>query len=154
MPAPETRLRRNRAARRPHRAVSGSRADGGASAWYTAAYTSRGRAGTARLRSSWRTGASSKETVVVFAESGVELWMDHTALTGFAARCSELLSTHGSDGRTPRKLTHYRPLYDSIASGNPDPVLDFDTATRITERHHAAATTGAPARTPAARPSR
>lgn len=122
--------------------VSGSEADGGASAWYTAAYTSRGRTGTARLRSSWRTGASSKETVVAFAESGVELWMDHTALTGFAARGTELLATHGSDGRTPRKITHYRPLYDSIASGKPDPVLDFDTAVRITELHHAAAVDG------------
>ena len=117
--------------------VSGSQADGGASAWYTAAYTSRGMPGTARLRSSWRTGASSKETVLSFAESGVEMWIDHTAMTGFAARNSELLSTHGSDGRTPRKIAHYRPLYDTLASGVPDAVLGFDTAVMITEIHHA-----------------
>ncbi|MFJ5674161.1 Gfo/Idh/MocA family protein [Streptomyces sp. NPDC093097] len=118
--------------------VTGSQADGGASAWYTAAYTSRGTTGTARLRSSWHTGTSSKETVVTFAESGVEMWIDHTAMTGFAARNSELLSTHGSDGRTPRKIAHYRPLYDSIASGTPDAVLGFPTAVQITELHHVA----------------
>jgi predicted dehydrogenase len=118
--------------------VSGSQADGGASAWYTAAYASRGTTGTARLHSSWRTGASSKETVLTFGESGVEMWIDHTAMTGFAARNSRLLSTHGSDGRTPRKVAHYRPLYDSIASGTPDAVLGFHTAATITELHHAA----------------
>lgn len=122
--------------------VSGAQSDGGASAWYTAAYTSRGTTGTARLRSSWRTGASSKETVLSFAESGVEMWIDHTAMTGFAARGGELLSTHGSDGRTPRKVAHYRPLYDSIASGTPDAVLSFRTAATITELHHAAVAEG------------
>lgn len=117
--------------------ISRSQADGGASAWCTVGYTSRGTPGTARLRSSWRTGASSKETVLTFAGSGVELWIDHTAMTGFAARNSELLSTHGSDGRTPRKIAHYRPLYGSIASGVPDAVLGFHTAATITEVHHA-----------------
>lgn len=122
--------------------VSGGQADGGASAWHTVAYTSRGTTGTARLRSSWRTGASSKETVLSFAESGVEVWIDHTAMTGFAARGSRLLSTHGSDGRTPRKVAHYRPLYDSIASGTPDTVLGFRTAATITELHRAATAPG------------
>jgi predicted dehydrogenase len=60
--------------------TSGQQSDGGASAWHTAAYTSRGVVGTARLHSSWRTGASSKETVLSFAEAGVEVWIDHTAI--------------------------------------------------------------------------
>jgi predicted dehydrogenase len=119
------------------RLLSGSQSDGGASAWHTVAYTSRGTTGRARLRSSWRTGASSKETALSFAESGVEVWIDHTAMTGFAAQNSELLSTHGSDGRTPRKIAHYRPLYDSLFSSAPDVVLGFDMAATITELQHA-----------------
>lgn len=119
--------------------VSGHQSDRGASAWYTVGYSSRGTAGTARLRSSWRTGASSKETALSLAGSGVEVWIDHTAMTGFAARGDRLLATYGSDGRTPRKIAHYRPLYDSIASAAPDPVLCFPAASTITALHHAAA---------------
>ncbi|MFE9663591.1 MULTISPECIES: Gfo/Idh/MocA family protein [unclassified Streptomyces] len=118
--------------------VSGDRRlDGGASAWATFAYRSRGAVGTARLRSSWLTGSSSKETVLAFDRSGVEVWMDHTSMTGFAARDTELLATHGNDGRTPRKVAHYRPLYASLLSGHPDPVLGFDTAETVTELHGA-----------------
>ncbi|MFJ4920027.1 Gfo/Idh/MocA family protein [Streptomyces sp. NPDC088725] len=110
--------------------------DGGASAWCTASYRSRGTVGTARLRSSWLTGYSSKESALTFGRSGVELWIDHTAMTGFAARDGELLATHGDDGATPRKIAHYRPLYASLLSGSPDPVLGFATAETITEIHH------------------
>ncbi len=112
--------------------------DGGASAWCTAEYRSRGTPGLARLRTSWLTGSSSKETALVLDESGVELWIDHTAMTGFAARHGDLLATHGNDGSTPRKVAHYRPLYESLLSERPDEVLDFATTTTITELHHAA----------------
>ncbi|TVL93684.1 Gfo/Idh/MocA family protein [Streptomyces sp. SAJ15] len=95
--------------------------DGGASAWCTAAYRSCGTEGTARLRTSWLTGSSSKETVLGFGRSGVEMWIDHTAMTGFAAEDGRLLATHGSDGRTPRKIAHYRPLYESLLSDRPRP---------------------------------
>ncbi|GGP65184.1 Gfo/Idh/MocA family protein [Saccharothrix coeruleofusca] len=111
--------------------------DGGATSWGTARYRSRGRTGTARLRTSWLAGSSSKETVLVLAESGVELWLDHTALTGFAAREGELLATCDTDGRTPRKIAHYRPLYDSLLSAAPDPVLGFELTERITAVHRA-----------------
>ncbi|MEV5685750.1 Gfo/Idh/MocA family oxidoreductase [Streptomyces sp. NPDC052164] len=113
------------------------RMDDGASSWATFAYRSRGAVGTARLRSSWLTGSSSKETVLAFGGSGVEIWIDHTSMTGFAARGSSLLATHGNDGRTPRKVAHYRPLYESLLSGSPDPVLSFDTAATVTELHSA-----------------
>ncbi|MEU1421252.1 Gfo/Idh/MocA family oxidoreductase [Kitasatospora sp. NPDC005751] len=116
---------------------SGQQTDDGASAWCTAEYRSRDVPGTARLRSSWLTGSSSKESSLTFGHSGVEIWIDHTAMTGFAARGGELIATHGHDGRTPRKVAHYRPLYESLLSGRPDPVLGFDAAVTITGIHQA-----------------
>ncbi|HEV8563027.1 MAG TPA: Gfo/Idh/MocA family oxidoreductase [Actinophytocola sp.] len=109
--------------------------DGGASGWATFTFRSGDATGTARLRTSWLTGASSKETVLTCGRTGVEIWIDHTAMTGFAVRGSTLLATHGNDGRTPRKVAHYRPLYQSLLSGQPDPVLAFGTAAAITELH-------------------
>ncbi|PJE98244.1 hypothetical protein CUT44_08215 [Streptomyces carminius] len=122
----------------PTALTSARQLDDGASAWCVCEYRSRGTVGTARLRTSWLTGSSSKETALVFGEAGVEVWIDHTAMTGFAARGGELLATYGNDGRTPRKVAHYRPLYESLLSGSPDPVLSFDTAAALTELHHAA----------------
>lgn len=112
-------------------------ADGGASAWCAVEFRSRGETGTARLRSSWLTGSSSKESSLVFGRSGVEVWIDHTAMTGFAARGGELLAAFGTDGRTGRKIAHYRPLYAGLLSGRPDPVLGFEAAERIAEIHRA-----------------
>ncbi|MFJ1708398.1 Gfo/Idh/MocA family protein [Kitasatospora sp. NPDC088346] len=117
--------------------TSARETDSGASAWCTVDFRSRGEVGTARLRSSWLTGSSSKESSLVFGRSGVEVWIDHTAMTGFAARGDDLLATFGTDGRTPRKVAHYSPLYDSLLSGRPDPVLGFDTAATITSIHGA-----------------
>ncbi|MFD0399663.1 Gfo/Idh/MocA family protein [Kitasatospora sp. NPDC059811] len=118
--------------------TSARQLDGGASAWCTAEYRSRGESGTARLRSSWLTGSSSKESSLVLGRAGVEVWIDHTSMTGFAARDGDLLAAFGTDGRTARKVAHYRPLYESLLSDRPDPVLGFDAAARITEIHHAA----------------
>ncbi|MFJ3217540.1 Gfo/Idh/MocA family protein [Kitasatospora sp. NPDC086801] len=118
--------------------TSARQLDGGASAWCTAEYRSRGESGTARLRSSWLTGSSSKESTLVFGRAGVDVWIDHTSMTGFAARDGDLLAAFGTDGRTPRKVAHYRPLYESLLSDRPDLVLGFDAAARITEIHHAA----------------
>ncbi|MFE2110507.1 Gfo/Idh/MocA family oxidoreductase [Kitasatospora sp. NPDC059463] len=115
--------------------ASARQSDGGASAWCTVAFRSRGEAGTARLRSSWLTGSSSKESSLVLGRSGVEIWIDHTAMTGFAAREGELLAAFGNDGRTARKVAHYRPLYASLLSGRPDAVLGFDAAATITAIH-------------------
>ncbi|MFH9353769.1 Gfo/Idh/MocA family protein [Kitasatospora sp. NPDC017646] len=116
--------------------TSARQTDGGASAWCTVGFRSRGEIGSARLRSSWLTGSSSKESSLVLGRSGVEVWIDHTAMTGFAARKGELLASFGNDGRTERKVAHYRPLYANLLSDRPDPVLGFDTAATITEIHH------------------
>ncbi|MFD4998053.1 Gfo/Idh/MocA family protein [Streptomyces buecherae] len=117
--------------------TSARQLDDGASAWCTAAFRSRGATGSARLRTSWRTGSSSKETALTFGHGDVELWIDHTAMTGFAARGDTLLASYGNDGQTPRKIAHYRPLYASLLSADPDPVLGFETAVTVTELHHA-----------------
>jgi len=108
----------------------------GASAWCTAAYEHRGETGTARLRTSWLTGASSKESVLTL-DRGVEVWIDHTAMTGFAARGTDLLATFDSDTEPPRKIAHYRPLYETLLSGADDPVLRFETAATVTRLLHA-----------------
>jgi predicted dehydrogenase len=109
----------------------------GASAWCTAAYEHRGDAGTARLRTSWLTGSSSKESVLTLGRAGVEVWIDHTAMTGFAARGSDLVATFDSDTEPPRKIAHYRPLYETLLSGADDPVLRFETAATVTRLLHA-----------------
>ncbi|MFK4272599.1 Gfo/Idh/MocA family protein [Streptomyces milbemycinicus] len=118
--------------------TSAQQMDNGASAWCTCEYRSRGTVGTARLHSSWLTGSSSKKTTLTFGRSNVEIWIDHTAMTGFATHDGRLLEAYGNDGRTPRKVAHYQPLYESLLSGRPDPVLSFGTAATITELHHAA----------------
>ncbi|WP_169983776.1 MULTISPECIES: Gfo/Idh/MocA family protein [unclassified Microbispora] len=110
--------------------------DGGASAWATCEFRSRGRTGLASLRSSWLTGESSKGTTLTLGETDVEVVIDHTANTGFAAQAGTLLAAYGHDGRTPRKTARHRPLYESLLSGAPDPVLGFDTTAKITELHH------------------
>ncbi|GAA1932016.1 hypothetical protein GCM10009716_44070 [Streptomyces sodiiphilus] len=116
--------------------TSAEEMDSGASAWRVYRYRSAATEGSARLRTSWLTGSSSKETVLR-TRSGVEIWIDHTAMTGFAADGGTLLATHGNNGRVSRKVAHYRPLYESLLSDHPDPVLGFRTAAAITELHQA-----------------
>lgn len=103
----------------------------GATAWCTVGYRSNGDTGTAALRTSWQTVASSKRTTLYFDQSGVELWLDHTAVTGFVTQHGELLDQFVNDGTTPRKLAHYRPLWASFLADAPDPVLGFATAADV-----------------------
>lgn len=89
--------------------------------------------GTALLRASWEAVASSKRTTVELGRSGFEIWLDHTAVTAFITRDGEVQEALGNDGQTPRKIAHYRPLYDSLLSHAPDPILGFDTAASVVE---------------------
>jgi predicted dehydrogenase len=106
--------------------------DNGAAAWATAHYRSRGATGLARLRTSWLTGSSSKRTTLRLAEADIEIWLDHTAMTGFAARGDQLLATHDNDGQTPRKVAHYRPLYEPILADASETALTLDAARIVT----------------------
>lgn len=107
--------------------------DGGTTSWSTVGFRAGGTTGTARLLTNWQTGASSKRTTIELGRSGVELWLDHTAMTGFAVGGERLLSRHVNDGATPRKVAHYRPLYESVLSADPDPILGLDTAVRVVQ---------------------
>ena len=105
--------------------------DNGATSWCTAGFRSAGETGTAALRTSWQAVASSKRTTLYLEQSGVEVWLDHTAVTGFVTRHGELLDQHVNDGSTPRKLAHYRPLWESFLADTPDPILGFDAAAHV-----------------------
>jgi predicted dehydrogenase len=119
------------------RGASTVEVDNGESAWTVLPHRSRGQAGVTRLHSSWRTGSSSKKTTLRHAGSGVEIWADHTAMTALITQGRHLLGAYGNDGRTPRKIAHYRPLYESLLSDQPDQVLRLDTAAMIGEIQHA-----------------
>jgi predicted dehydrogenase len=110
---------------------------GGASAWRNVDFRSRGTIGRALLRTSWQAAASSKRTTLVLGDSGVEVWLDHTAVTAFATHHGRLVASLVNDGLTPRKTAHYRPLYESLLSEAPDPVLGFETAVQVVRLLHA-----------------
>lgn len=107
--------------------------DGGASAWCTVGFRSGTTAGSALLRTSWQAVASSKKTTLELAEPGIEIWLDHTALTGVVERDSQVSESLVNDGLTPRKIAHYRPLYENLLSDKPDPILGFDAASSVVE---------------------
>lgn len=109
----------------------------GAAAWCTAHYRSHSTTGTARLRTSWLTGASSKRTTLTLAHTNTEIWIDHTAMTGFAVRGTELLARYDTDGTTPRKIAHYQPIYDTILKGGSDPAMTYESAKLVTRLLHA-----------------
>jgi predicted dehydrogenase len=112
---------------------------GGASAWCNVDFLSRGAPGTALLRTSWQAVASSKRTTIELGQSGVEIWLDNTAVTAFVARGGEVLDSLVNDGLTARKMAHYRPLYESLLSETPDHVVGLETAARVVTLLHAAA---------------
>jgi predicted dehydrogenase len=108
--------------------------NGGASSWCTATFRS-GESGettgTALLRTSWEAVASSKRTTLYLDHSGTEIWLDQTAVTAVALQHGAVVDQLTNDARTPRKIAHYQPLYESLLSATPDPLLSFTTAARI-----------------------
>lgn len=107
--------------------------DDGAAAWCTARFTRAGRSGSARFRTSWLTGSSSKHASIRLGESGVEVLIDNTALTGIATRGPSLIAALDNDGTVPRKIAHYRPLYETVLSNSEDEALSLETAVHLTE---------------------
>lgn len=101
--------------------------------WHTATFHSDGTSGMVRLLTGWQTGSSSKRSSFELGQSGVELWLDHTAMTAFAVRDGQLLALTDSDGGTGRKVAHYRPLYESLFSDCPDEVMGIDAASAIVQ---------------------
>jgi predicted dehydrogenase len=109
---------------------------GGATCWCTATFSSDGTSGRALLRTSWEAAESSKRTTIRLDHSGTEIRLDHTAVTGFVVQGGELVAERTDDGRMPRMLTHYLPLYRSLLLPDPDPILGFDAACAIVELLH------------------
>jgi predicted dehydrogenase len=109
--------------------------DDGARAHVTGRFRcGRGRPGRVLLVSSWLAADSSKRTVLAFDDGDAEVWLDHTAVTGMLVRHGEVVAWLDDDGTTPRKVAHYRPLYASVLSDDPDPVLRLDTAAAVVRR--------------------
>jgi predicted dehydrogenase len=79
---------------------------------------------------SWLAPDSSKATTLEF-EDGTLLWLDHTAVTGVALRNGQPIEWFETDGLVPRKVLHYRALYESLLSPNPDRALRFDFAADV-----------------------
>ncbi len=89
-----------------------------------------GMVGTAFLCASWHAIASSKKTTIKMS-SGVEFWLDHTAVAGYVFDGSSVLTTLKNQGEITRKMSHYIPLYNSLFSGQPDMLLTADMARKI-----------------------
>jgi predicted dehydrogenase len=106
---------------------------GGATCWCTAGFRSGEGTGAALLRASWEAIASSKGTTLDLSETGTGIWLDHTAVTALVIHDGSVVGALVNDGRTPRKVAHYRPLYASLLSDAPDPLLGFTVAERVTE---------------------
>jgi predicted dehydrogenase len=106
------------------------RAEGDLTSWVHGTF---GREGEGRLTlaASWRAAGTSKQTRVETVE-GVVLWLDHTAMTVHVTLGSMLLATRQDPGELSRKVAHYRPLYETILSGQPDDILRLEAAERIT----------------------
>jgi predicted dehydrogenase len=101
-----------------HRGVAGGTVSGG---------------GTVTLLASWRAADSSKRTVLSYADD-VEVWLDHTAVTGVVLRGGRPVAWLENDGTTPRKVAHYRPLYEALLSGKDDALLRYDAGRRVVEQ--------------------
>jgi predicted dehydrogenase len=66
------------------------------------------------LMTSWHVTDASRKTAISFL-SGAELVMDHHAVAGYLVRQDGSFGeVFGSDGRVPRRETHYRNMYRSF----------------------------------------
>jgi predicted dehydrogenase len=89
-----------------------------------------GRAGSFAAMTSWLAPDSSKKTTLEY-EDGTRLWLDHTAVTGVALRDDRPVEWFETDGLVPRKVLHYRALYQSLLSEDPARALRFDFAAEV-----------------------
>jgi hypothetical protein len=87
--------------------------------------------GTTTLVSSWRAGDSSKQTSVAFP-GGVEVRLDHTAMTGLLLAEGRVVEHLGYTGAVGRKAAHYRGLYADVLSSAPSRLSSLELAAEIT----------------------
>jgi predicted dehydrogenase len=88
--------------------------------------------GSATLASNWWTGDSSKQTVLRWS-AGNELYLDHTAMTGFALVDGRVREHVGHDGRVDRKTAHYAAMYAALFAGSADHLLGLSLARSVAD---------------------
>jgi predicted dehydrogenase len=94
--------------------------------------------GTGFLASNWCTGSSSKQTFLQW-DSGRELVLDHTAMTGIALEADRPVEHFGNDGSVDRKVAHYAAMYDAFLTGQAPDLLSLGFAREIAQVLHSAA---------------
>jgi len=73
----------------------------------------------ALILTSWHVTAPTRTTRIRYT-SGAELVMDHHAVAGYVLEQGTVSEFFGSDGRVPRRESHYRALYDwLLVAGKP-----------------------------------
>ncbi len=88
--------------------------------------------GSATLSTNWWTGASSKQTVMRWAD-GRELFLDHTAMTGLVLEGGRAREHLGNDGTVDRKTAHYSAMYRAVFAGTDAELLGYRLACEIAE---------------------
>ena len=88
--------------------------------------------GSATLVTNWWTGDSSKQTVLRW-QTGAELFLDHTAMTGFAVVDGHVQEHLGHDGTVDRKTAHYSAMYAALLSGREERLLGLPLARAVAE---------------------
>jgi predicted dehydrogenase len=88
--------------------------------------------GAATLASNWWTGDSSKQTVLRW-QSGHELFLDHTAMTGLALSEGRVEQHLGHDGTVDRKTAHYAAMYAALLGGAEQHLLGLPLARTVAE---------------------
>ena len=88
--------------------------------------------GSATLASNWWTGDSSKQTVLRWS-SGHELFLDHTAMTGYVLRDGHVVEHVGHDGTVDRKSAHYVAMYQALLAGSDSRLLELPLARTVAD---------------------
>jgi predicted dehydrogenase len=73
----------------------------------------------ALIVTNWHVSGPAKTTTVTY-ESGAQLVLDHTAVSGYLITGHQVTDLYGFDASTPRRVRHYQALYQSwLTEGRP-----------------------------------
>jgi len=107
----------------------------GAAAWscYEGRFVCRSHTGNADLEAtiatSWHVTAPSRSTRITYS-SGAELVLDHHAVAGYLLQDGAVQEFFGSDGRVPRRESHYRNLYQTYLAER-RPIMGKELSRRL-----------------------
>jgi predicted dehydrogenase len=94
--------------------------------------------GTTTLSSNWRAADTSKQTLISYADAGIEVRIDHTSMTGLLLHRGAVVAHAGYDGSLGRKEAHYTGLYRALLESPQDERLGFQLAESIARTLQAA----------------